>query len=331
MYLIDTLYYIYKPVKREAMINASKRISQKENVSRIKVALDMIYCSFIYGATFTEYDDLDFFYRTKANRKSFITTFYNFKLYNKINNKHYRDVFHNKIMFLEKFNDFIKRDWINLNIATDSQISEFLSKHDQIVMKASYGDSGKEVVVYQIPNDIDLTKFKKYFKQNHFDLAEECIKNHPEISKFNASSLNTLRIVTVNNGKNVNILFAGLRVGGKGAKIDNISQGGAVARINIVSGIIDSSFYTKRSSYNSGDTDFDSPLGSKIPFWDQVKQLVTEAALVVPEIGIVAWDIAITNNTIDIIEGNESFGSVIMQLYYTHEEEGLKPTLLKLL
>lgn len=47
--------------------------------------------------------------------------------------------------------------------------------------------------------------------------------------------------------------------------------------------------------------------------------------------GIVAWDVAITEDGVDIIEGNESFGSVIMQLYYKSDEMGLKPRLLSML
>ena len=58
---------------------------------------------------------------------------------------------------------------------------------------------------------------------------------------------------------------------------------------------------------------------------------VKEAAKLVPQIAIVAWDVAITPNGIELIEGNESFGSVIMQVYYGHQDDGLKPRLKQLL
>ena len=44
-----------------------------------------------------------------------------------------------------------------------------------------------------------------------------------------------------------------MRIGAKGSLIDNISQGGAVARIDLDSGKIDSCFYTKRSSKATED------------------------------------------------------------------------------
>ncbi len=55
-----------------------------------------------------------------------------------------------------------------------------------------------------------------------------------------------------------------------------------------------------------------------------MKALATRAAKIVPHIRIVAWDICITPNGPEIIEGNESFGSVIMQVFCSHTDEGLK-------
>lgn len=65
--------------------------------------------------------------------------------------------------------------------------------------------------------------------------------------------------------------------------------------------------------------------------WAQVIETVKKAALVVPDVRIIAWDVAVTPYGVELVEGNESFGSVVMQLYYQSSEVGLKPRLLEMI
>lgn len=333
MYILDPLYYIYKKKYRKTLIAVSKKISSRYNVSVLRVISDMVWCAVRYGAMWTEYDDLDFFARSERNRETYITTFFNFKLYNKLNNKDYRNIFHEKTIFLERFKKYIKRAWIDTNRCSDTEIKDFLSLHDTVVAKASHGDSGKEVKVIENLNVKNLDSIISYLKSNNLNLIEEQIVNCDEVRTLNKSSLNTLRIVTVKKNDNIELLFAGIRIGGKNAKIDNISQGGRVARINISTGKIDSLFYSKKSSngsYEHGKDELNA-IGFQIPRYNEVVDIVKNAAMLVPEVRIVAWDVAITPTDIELVEGNESFGSVIMQLFYTNKEAGLKPRLLKMI
>ena len=50
------------------------------------------------------------------------------------------------------------------------------------------------------------------------------------------------------------------------------------------------------------------PKGYKIPMWDDVLQLVKEAAYVVPEVAYVGWDVALTKDGPVLIEGNHCGG-----------------------
>ena len=58
---------------------------------------------------------------------------------------------------------------------------------------------------------------------------------------------------------------------------------------------------------------------------DLVSRVGDAIALEAKETRFIAWDIAITPSGPEIIEANESFGSVIMQLYNKKTEDGLKP------
>ena len=113
--------------------------------------------------------------------------------------------------------------------------------------------------------------------------------------------------------------------------MDNISQGGKVAKVDVNTGSICTAYYTKRSSQFVNQSDNGNDIGVKIPFWDEIIKLVKKAATVEPDIKYVAWDVCITAKGPEIIEGNESFGSVIMQLFYNADQDGLKPRLLEIL
>lgn len=316
-------------MRRKYMLKISKELNELYHKPRVLIILDMIYCSLYYGAMFSEYGDLGFYFRSHRNRKTYLTTFYNFKLYNKVNDKKLRILFHDKLQFLSRFSHFIKRKWININTSTDSEINNFLKEVKSVVLKASYGDSGKEIEVIDVTGEISAKEIRQKANMKKYNLMEECVTNHPAIAALNPNSLNTLRIVSMRKNDNVKILFAGLRVGAKGARIDNISQGGSVARIDIKTGKVNSRFYTKASYRTSsvGNECFSSHIvgGIVIPYWEKTLSLIQNVALEVSGIRFVAWDVAILPSGPEIIEGNESFGSVIMQLYNTYEEEGLKP------
>ena len=329
MYILDPVYYLCKPEKRADLLSISKQIAESQGVSQVQVIFDMIGSAVKYGTMWTEYGDLGFYFRSPENRKSFITTFYNFKLYDKINKQSERKIFHDKICFLKKFSEYIKRDWVSTEDHSDDEVLFFLQTHKNIVAKASGGDSGKEVEVINSKTDSDLYDLLNYIKEKQYNLIEEQIYNHPAMNPLHPGSLNTVRIVTLRTDQSVEFLFAGIRVGAKDSKIDNISQGGKVASLDLLTGKIASPFYSKASSHSTfvPDKEDRELMGFQLPCWNQVTETVKKAAMVVPEIRIVAWDIAITENGVDLVEGNESFGSVIMQLACSHTEYGLKPKL----
>lgn len=330
MYWHNTLFYLYKKEKRDVLMKASARLAKTTKKSRLFYMLDMVWCSLRYGAMFAEYDDLDFAFRSSENRATILTTFYNFKLYDKINQKEYRKHFHNKIKFLRNFSSMIKRDWVAIDEASDEQLRAFLANNKKVVLKKSMGDSGKQVQVKTLDEGITAEAFREYAAQNGYDLAEQCITNHPAVGVFNETSLNTVRIATVQINGHVEFLFAGLRIGAKGSELDNISQGGAVAPVDLETGKLLSGFSTKRSARMDAEIAEDR-IGYQLPYWEELKQLAAEAATVVPQIGFISWDICITENGPEIIEGNESFGSTIMQLACSHTDPGLKPKLEEIL
>lgn len=118
-----------------------------------------------------------------------------------------------------------------------------------------------------------------------------------------------------------------MRIGAKDSSVDNISQGGTVACIDLYTGKIKGKFYSKKSSKSKSSIEGYDAIEYQIPYWNQLLDMIRKAARVVPQIAYVAWDVAITQNGPVIVKGNESFGSVILQTHLDKNQEGLKPRL----
>ena len=60
--------------------------------------------------------------------------------------------------------------------------------------------------------------------------------------------------------------------------------------------------------------------GFVIPYWNDILKLVEQASKVVPEVGYIGWDVAITPNGPIIVEGNNCPGYEWMQVRMINPE-----------
>lgn len=125
---------------------------------------------------------------------------------------------------------------------------------------------------------------------------------------FGGNSVNTIRAHTImdRNGE-VHLLKMLLRVGVGDAVVDNYCSGGCVYEVDIESGHIISPSLAK-----SAEVVFVHPgtdifmLGYQIPNWEKVKAGVIQAQKMIPENRFTGWDVAITEDGIELIEGNHN-------------------------
>jgi len=72
--------------------------------------------------------------------------------------------------------------------------------------------------------------------------------------------------------------------------------------------------------------------GFRIPYWNECLALVSEAAKLIPQIGYIAWDVAVTESGPMILEGNDYPGHDIYQMpFMTPDKIGMLPTFQKIL
>lgn len=150
-------------------------------------------------------------------------------------------------------------------------------------------------------------------------LIEECLENHAEIKTFNASSLNTCRVVTfINKEGNCRVLFATARFGRRGSVTDNWSAGGVAVGIDLTTGALGRGLLLPQ--YGGGwlecHPDSNQPFVGKIlPRWPEVMDLVKRAAFSLPWCHAIGWDVAITPQGPVLVEGNGQWNPSLGQAF----------------
>lgn len=146
-------------------------------------------------------------------------------------------------------------------------------------------------------------------------IIQEALKQHPVLASLNASSINTVRVITVRRGNDVVALSSVVRIGRDGAIVDNGHAGGYCCGIK-EGGRLKEAGYICQSGECRTETDNGTKLGDvQIPYFDEITKLAKELHLKLPYINFIGWDFSINDrNEIVLIEFNHCPSIDIMQL-----------------
>jgi hypothetical protein len=302
---------------------------KKSNKSKTAIVLDIVYCVLKYKISIMEYFQFKYFLLGKEARKTYVGTPCLEEYLSKMNPKTARSILDNKLNFLKTYAPFIKRSYATMTDvqAHNDAITKVLhNKSGKIVLKWMYGQCGLRIKVLSI-GDLDSEGILKRLKETGNDFVEEYVVQHKDLMRLAPSGLNTLRIVTrLNHHDEVEILGTTLRIS-IDSSIDNWSAGNIAAPVNPSTGTVEGpAFYkdiTKPDEYRHPITHVDI-IGFKIPYWKEALQLAKDAALFYKKNRCIGWDIAITDDGPELIEGNNNWCKVFWQL---SAKKGLKSLL----
>lgn len=149
--------------------------------------------------------------------------------------------FKNKVKFMQMYSTYLNRDWCLLD--TPSSISafhDFLSSHGCVIVKPTSGHCGQGVRCVRLEDTDIISEIINRIKKGEVFICEEKIENVYSLKKINPTSLDTLRVNTfIDKHGVVHFLDFVLRVGGKGAVIDNLNGGGVAYHVHPDWGIVD--------------------------------------------------------------------------------------------
>lgn len=297
------------------MIKQAKIVKKRTGKPVLLILVDMIYCGFKYLAGYMDYVVFEFYNLNKKQRQTQVTRGINNELVKTLNNPDSWYKFDKKDEFNRIFAEFLMRDWIDFEKSTDDEISEFFEKHPEFMVKPRDGACGKGVEKLRLSDFSDIKELKEKCVKNNQPLAEEIILQHKKMNELFARCVNTVRMVTITRGGKVHIVFCSIRIGAGDTIVDNLNSGGMAALVDEKTGIIITDAADKNGNVFKNHPDTQTPIcGFEIPFFKEGRMMVERAAVMVPEIGYVGWDIAFTDNGPLLIEGNHFPGHDIYQM-----------------
>jgi glutathione synthase/RimK-type ligase-like ATP-grasp enzyme len=303
------------------------QIHDRTGRSRIWLFFDMVHCGIRYGCGYNDYRLCEFYDLNDAQRATYVTRGVNNTLVHLLNDPadfHYLD---NKAEFNRLWAPFVTRDWVDLSTASPAEFSAFVQKHPVFLIKPVDGTGGHGVEKLDRRDYASDRQLYDAIKASGSLLAEEYIIQHPQLSALYPHSVNTYRIVTILTGGVVNVVYAFIRVGNHGAVVDNLHSGGMFAPVDLDTGIITCPAYDKQqNTYEVHPETGARFVGTRLPYWPESVEMCRRAALVMPSIRYIGWDIAVTEKGPQLIEGNPFPGYDILQMPpHTPDKIGMLP------
>lgn len=284
------------------------QLSGKTGYSRYYHLFDYLSAFIRHGAHIDQYIAGGFWRYSNAMRSKCLTHYRRLALEKKYNNRADVHYFINKPEFNRFFKDYIHRGWLWLKEASFDDFKQFLSRYPSVIIKPMCGKQGDGIRMLELSSHDDAMLQRLFDSLVIEDvIIEELIVQHPDMV-FGNKSVNTIRVLTAcrPDGK-ARIMKAFLRAGVGDTLVDNTATGGYYYEVDLDTGLVVSEGISK-----NGDLVFIHPLtdivmlGFKVPLWDKVVKMCVDAAQRLPGVALVGWDVAVSQDDVQLIEGNNS-------------------------
>lgn len=296
----------------KARIDAARVVSSYTGKSFLYHFLDCFYCNWKYGCRCYQYSEMGFYRLRSFDRERTLTSGH-LRIAAKYNAPEFMHYTDRKNEFNEAYSRFIKRDWLYGKDSTADEVGAFIKKHGRVIVKPNESEAGQGIYILE-ESELNTEKVNSIVGNNV--IVEECVVQHPELA-FGGQSVNTIRVVTMIDTKGIpHILTAALRCGVGDSVVDNFSAGGVGYPVNIEHGLIETFGIQVDNMldpiYIHPGTDI-VMVGQRIPYWKEIRDMVCEAAQVLPQLRYVGWDVAVTLQGPLLIEGNPTPGFGLLE------------------
>lgn len=182
----------------------------------------------------------------------------------------------------------------NYKIITRYEAAKRCVNYKRFLIKPSIDSGEARLIKFFDHEELSIEKMYQAFDEFGANfLAQEAMEQHPVLSTLNSSSLNTIRIVSFLFEGEVHILSSILRIGGGGARVDNIGAGGFSCAI-APDGKLSKMAVNRKSEWvdcNQNGLRFEE---ITVPCFAEAIALVKKMHTRLPHFKIIGWDIAIS-------------------------------------
>lgn len=321
--------------------DSSRAESKKAGTSRLASLLDMLRMRKEYGFSALDYQVFGFAHSKdpKVRLKYFGALDWANANYFLNLPKNVAFNFHNKIDIYRKFGQYYRREMFLLDQQDDQELSAFLDRHPVFFAKQADNYGGFGVEKLRSENFSTAAHLRNYCQERKIELLEELIRQHEDVNRLYPYSVNSLRITTILSEEGeVHFLPSILRMGGNNMEIDNVSSGGVYVRVDHSGKIVTHGFKEDgKFNLDGGHIVEAHPttgtvfMNYQLPHTDEAMALVEKMAKEVPEYRYIGWDIALTEEGVDMIELNTYAAYDMIQCYYQDPHMGSYEEMVRLI
>lgn len=238
-----------------------------------------------------------------------------------------REYFDDKAGFARRFGDVMKHDSFKFDRKESfDSFCERIVGWDYLMVKPINASGGTGVCKKHCNASTEENRILfDTLREGPDVVIDQCIIQHHLMSDLNDSSVNTVRMVTLNHKGECIFLLACLRMG-TGAAVDNLHSGGLAAEVELESGRVCSDAIDYYGSSHAVHPVSGAKInGFQIPHWDILLDTCRKIYNRVEGVELIGWDFAITESGVDVIEGNTGSGYDAMQMpHRLHHRTGLR-------
>ena len=237
------------------------------------------------------FTDIDRFFNNREKAKILDHKSYYERMFMGVDVKHPQTILHR-----------VNNLWYNqkMEVISFTEVENLVKNEEVLFVKVSSASCGGRGVKY-IAGSTILDDFKKETNNCLDVVVQKPIKQHPELYKVGANSINTLRIVSLLSKEGVKVYSAILRMGIGESKLDNASNGGISCGIKENGQLKDVAYTMYGEKFDCHPTTKVKFSEVTIPSYKQVIKLVKELHPLIPNFRLVSWDIAIDEIGIPIL------------------------------
>ncbi|WP_298456247.1 sugar-transfer associated ATP-grasp domain-containing protein [uncultured Cellulomonas sp.] len=143
------------------------------------------------------------------------------------------------------------------------------------------------------------------------------VPSHPEYQRLAPWTTNTIRVVTLADlAGEVQVQAAVTILGRRGTMANNWHAGGVNVGVDITTGVMGRGNLFGESRWLTEHPDTGEPFGGTVvPDWDRILQVCRSAAVLLPGIRSIGWDVVATPTGPVVLEGNSGWDPVLVQVH----------------
>ena len=298
---------VIKGASLDKFMEVLNELHRRTGKSKAWLIADVLRCMKKFDAGYYDYLIFQWYKLKDWQKDTYFTRFRNKKFIMQMNDQSYSDCFDDKIKFNELFKDYIGREFCDVEHASKEDIINYFNGREKIFCKMINLSCGKGAELIYTKDFKDGEDFYNYVMKKGFGTLEDVIENHPDLAEMYPCAANCMRMITcIDNDGVPHLIYCVQKFGNEGRIIDNFGLHGPVD--------LETGEFLFQA--HPGDTTSDllftehpytgkKLIGFKTPYFKEAKEMILKAAMVVPQMRYIGWDVAITPNGPAIIEGND--------------------------